>query len=231
MAQVRHLAVILDGNRRYAKKNNLAPFEGHKHGLKKVRELLVWSLQAHIKELTLFAFSTENFKRATTEVEYLFDLFRAYIQDKENFDFIKKNDLQVHFIGKLSLLPTDIQTLMHDMMEKTENHHGMRLNYAMAYGSRTEIVECFKTLMRKVDQKELQISEIDEEIILSHLWLPSEPDLVIRTSGEFRLSNFLLYQSAYAEWFITAKLFPELCHDDFLEALKSFENRERRYGR
>lgn len=231
MTAPRHIGVIMDGNRRYAKKHALETLRGHKAGLDKVKELIEWCLEADIKELTLFALSTENFQRDPKELAYLFDLFRATATDEKFLEHAAHEGISLHFVGHKTLLPPDLVAMMRGMEEKTKENKRLVVNYAISYGSRAEIVEACRAIAREVKAGDLKSEQIDEKTILSHLWIPRDVELVIRTSGEKRLSNFLLYQSAYAEWFFPPQLFPELTREDFFGILREFEKRERRFGK
>ena len=230
-----HIGVILDGNRRYAKKNNIHAWEGHKEGAKKIDELIEWCKEIKIKELTLYAFSIENFERPEKEKAVLFNLFRAKIKKLKKDKKIEEDKIGINFIGRLDMFPKDIYEGMQELMERTKNNNNnnnkFKINFAMAYGGRQEIVDAVKKISNSVKKGELKEEEIDEKVVGENIYLSDEPDLIIRPGGERRVSNFLIWQSYYSEWYFTDKLWPEFTKEDFVDAVKDFKNRERRFGR
>ena len=224
----RHIAIILDGNRRYAKKIGLQPWKGHQFGVKKLEQLLDWCRELGIKEVTLYSFSTENFKRTRTEIDFLFSIFKKEFNNMMHRQDIFKNKIKINIIGRVDMFPKDIRKAMLDIMEKTKKHNGFIVNFAMAYGGRQEIVDAFKKIIKK--SKKLKPNDIDENLITSNLYLKSEPDLVIRPGGEIRTSNFLTWQSAYSEWVFINKLWPEFTKEDFNNCIEDFNKRELRFG-
>jgi len=221
----KHIAVILDGNRRYSKKKGISSFQGHYKGAQKVEDLINWAIEFHIRELTLYSFSLENFQRSKKEVDYLFDLFRRNIKKIGNNKGVHKNRIRINFIGRLNMFPKDLRDSMIDLMNKTKRYDNLKVNFAMAYGSIGEIVDMVKNIIKKKYKK------VDEKIVLDNLYLKDSPDLLIRPGGEKRLSNFLLIQMAYTELYFTEKLWPEFKKKDFTKAIREFEIRERRYGK
>ena len=221
-----HIAIILDGNRRYAIKSGLKPWEGHKSGFKKIEDILDWSKELGIKELTLFCFSTENFNRGKIEVKYLFDLFRNRINDLMNDARIHENKVRIRIIGRIDLFPKDMQKKMQEIMEKTRGYDKFKLNLCMAYGGRQEIVDA----VRKIVAGNIKPESIDEELLSKNMYLESCPDLLIRPGGEKRLSNFLTWESIYSELFFLDKLWPEMTKEDLADIIKEFKKRERRFG-
>ena len=224
----RHIAVILDGNRRYGRKIGLKPWKGHEFGIKKLEQLLEWCRELGIKELTLYSFSTENFKRAKTEKDFLFGIFKREFSKMRYRKDIFENKIKVNVIGRLSMFPQDIRKSMLDIMKKTKKHKNFIVNFAMAYGGRQEIVDAFKEIIRK--SRKLNPDYIDEKMISDNLYLKSEPDLVIRPGGEVRTSNFLTWQSVYSEWVFVDKLWPEFTKKDLIDCIEEFSRRERRFG-
>lgn len=219
----KHIALILDGNRRYAKEKGITLEEGHELGAKNLSNLITWAHEAEIQELSLYCFSTENFKRPTPEVAYLMDLFRKQIQTLEKEKRLDKYDVKIHFAGELSLFPKDILERMHALMEKTKNRIKYRINFCMGYGGRQEIVHAVnETIKQKIP--------ITEESISQNLWEPHDPDLVIRPGGEQRVSNFLIWQTRYSEWYFCEKYWPEFSKEDFLAAIEDYKKRKRRFG-
>ncbi len=220
----KHLAIILDGNRRYAKKLGIPKFKGHEKGFNKIKDLLKWCVELGVKEVTLYCFSTENFNRNKDEVNYLFNLFRKNIKDFEKDKTVNDNKVKINIIGRLSMFPEDMQKSMKEVMEKTKDYGNYKLNLALAYGGRSEIVDAFKRIMGN------EIKEIDENIIKKNLYLPDDVDLLIRPGGEKRLSNFLLWQNSYAELFFVDKLWPEFEKEDLIKIIEEFKKRERKFG-
>jgi len=221
----KHIAIILDGNRRYAKKAGIPQLKGHESGYNKIKDLLKWCVELGIEEITLYCFSTENFNRNKKEVNYLFDLFRKNIDNFKKDKTIHDNKVKVRFVGRLSMFPKGMQKSIHEIMDLTKNYDNYKLNLAMAYGSRSEIVDAFKKILIK------NIKDIDENTITKHLYLTSDVDIFIRPGGEKRISNFLLWQSAYAELFFTDKLWPEFTKEDLIKIINEFKQRERRFGK
>src|SRR3989338_1165145 len=226
----KHIAIILDGNRRYAMRSGLKPWQGHAYGTKKVEELLEWCKDLGIKELTLYSFSSENFKRGKKEVDFLMNLFRKQIKRLKGDKRLQSYKLKVNFIGRLSLFPKDIQKEMEEVMEKTKQNKGFKVNFAMGYGGRAEIVDSIKKIIKKIKNKKINERDIDEKLIAQNLYLQDEPDIVIRPGGEKRVSNFFIWQSYYSEWFFIDKLWPEFTKQDLIEVIDEFKERERRFG-
>ncbi len=224
-----HIGIILDGNRRYAKKIGVQPWKGHEFGIKKLEQLLNWCRELGVKELTLYSFSTENFNRAKTEKDFLFKLFKREFNNMKHRDDIFKNKVRINVIGRLNMFPKGIRKAMHGIMEKTRKHKRFTVNFAMAYGGRQEIVDAFKKIIK--NSKKLKPSQINEKVITRNLYLKSEPDLVIRPGGETRTSNFLTWQSIYSEWAFIKKLWPEFTKRDLIACIEEFSKKERRFGR
>ena len=219
-----HIAIILDGNRRYAMKHKLELYKGHEIGAKKVEQLLDWCYELGVKELTLYSFSTENFNRNEREVGFLMGLFRNQLKRLINDKRLDKNKIRVNFIGRLALFPKDIQDEMEDIMKKTKKYDKFTVNFAMGYGSKQEIVDAVNKLLSK------KANNVDENSFEDYLYLKSKPDLLIRPGGELRISNFLLWQMAYTELYFTKKLWPEFTKKDLVNAIESYNKRERRFG-
>jgi len=221
----RHVAVILDGNRRYAKKKGIPKFKGHEKGFNKIKDLLKWCMELGIKEVTLYCFSTENFKRDKKEVEYLFDLFRKRIGEFNKDKVIHDNKVRISVVGRLSMFPEDMQEKMKDIVESTKDYDNYRLNLALGYGGRGEIVDAIKKIVSS------GVKEVNEDVIRENLYLRDDVDLMIRPGGEHRLSNFLLWQSSYAELYFSDKLWPEFGKEDLVKAVEWFQEKERRLGK
>lgn len=225
-----HIAVIMDGNGRWAKRRFQPRKAGHRAGAQALRRLCESMNDLGFKELTVFAFSTENWKRSDEEVADLMNLLREYI--RQYIEDTKKNNMVIDFIGDLSRLPDDLRRSIFDLRMMTKRNAGMRLNIAINYGGRDEIVRAAKQLAKQSAAGDLNPDGITEAVFADYLdtkGLP-DPDLLIRTSGEKRLSNFMLWQSAYSELFFTDKLWPDFTIEDMLEAVSAFQNRVRRFG-
>jgi tritrans,polycis-undecaprenyl-diphosphate synthase [geranylgeranyl-diphosphate specific] len=219
-----HIAIILDGNRRFAKNLLKEPWKGHEYGADKVEKLLDWCDELNINQLTLYALSIENLKRSEKEVGYLMNILEKELKKLRDDKRLEKRKIKISFIGKRELLKKDFQELMIDIEEKTKNNDRFLINFAIAYGGRQEIIEAIKKL--SVGNK-----EINEENFKECLWLKNEPDLIVRTGGEKRTSNFLPWQSTYSEWIFIDKLWPEFEKQDLIEAINEFNNRQRRFGK
>ncbi|MDM5316496.1 isoprenyl transferase [Fictibacillus sp. b24] len=225
-----HVAIIMDGNGRWARKRALPRIAGHHEGMKTVRKIVKESNKIGIKVLTLYAFSTENWKRPREEVDFLMKLPGEFLNTFLP-DLIKEN-VQVRIMGKKELLPLHTIKAVDEAINKTKNNTGLILNFALNYGSRDEITAAVKTLASEVKQGKLELSEIDESMIEKHLMTHDlkDPDLLIRTSGEVRLSNFMLWQLAYSEFWFTDVLWPDFSEEHLREAVSQFAGRGRRYG-
>src|SRR3989344_187137 len=225
----RHIALILDGNRRFAKRLMLKPNKGHKWGAKKVDRLFDWCKELNIKELTLYVLSLENFNRPKYEFNYLMDLFRNEFDRLRNDS--RLNEVKINFIGRIWMFPKDIQETMSYLMNKTKNNRKFILNFAMAYGGRAEVIDAIKKLAKDIKNKKVNIDKINEKTFSKNLYLDDEPDLIIRTGGEHRTSNFLIWQSYYSEWVFLDVLWPEFSKKDFVKCLDDYAKRERRVGK
>ena len=225
-----HIGIIMDGNGRWAKKRMLPRSAGHKAGAQTFRKITRYCSDIGIKHLTVYAFSTENWKRPKDEVSALMNLFKSYLEEALS-DF-KDDSIVVKFIGDKSVFPDDLRNLMIENEESSKDRNGMVLNIAMNYGSRDEIVRAVKSISEKVVSNKIDINDIDEQLISDHLYTSGQPDpdLIIRPSGEYRISNFMLWQSAYSEYVIMNKLWPDFTSDDLDEALKIYSQRNRRFG-
>lgn len=218
-----HLGIILDGNRRWAKEKRLPAFEGHRRGLEKVKKVVEWCQEKGIKMLTLFVFSTENWKRSKGEVGYLMKLAKkAMTSDLKE---LSKHDIRIRVIGNRQRLPKDIQKAVSEAEKETQYNKKMVLNFALSYGGRGEIVEAVKNIIKNKVPPE----KINEKLISENLWA-SDLDLIIRTGKEQRLSNFLIWQAAYSELYFLKKYWPEFSKRDFDTALLEYVRRQRRFG-
>lgn len=227
----KHLAIIMDGNGRWAKKQGLLRTIGHENGAKAVREAVETCARLGIKNLTLFAFSTENWNRPKLEVDTLMKLLSKAL--KKELKTLTKNDIRLNTIGNIESLPKSIVRSLTEVTESTKENQRMTLTLALNYGSKEEITRATKLIANKVKDNIILIDDIDESVINNHLYTHNLPDvdLVIRTSGEQRISNFLLWQIAYAEFYFTETLWPDFTADDLMQAIQSFQNRERRFGK
>lgn len=226
-----HLAIIMDGNGRWAKQQGLLRVIGHENGTKSVREVVEASAEIGIKHLTLYAFSTENWNRPKVEVKTLMKLLVKSL--KKEIETLQDNDIRLNAIGCLNDLPKKAKEELEEVLEKTKNNKRMILTLALSYGSREELINMVKKISDKVKNNIISSDSIDESIINKHLYTQNLPDvdLLIRTSGEQRISNFLLWQIAYAELYFTSILWPDFKKHDLYTALIDYQNRERRFGK
>ena len=225
----RHVAVIMDGNGRWAQKRHLPRIAGHRSGTQSARTTIETCARLKIEALTLYAFSVENWRRPKTEIDFLMALLREYL--RKEMPLLQKNAIRMRFLGRIDELPAGVQNDVRDAMEKTAGNKGMVLCVALNYGGRAEIVDAMNAILSERNGHGTS-HKITEEQLSRHLYtdgLP-DPDLLIRTSGEMRVSNFLLWQIAYAEIFVTETLWPDFNRARLLEALLEFQKRERRYG-
>lgn len=227
----RHIGIILDGNRRFSKRLMLKPWMGHEWGARKVEKVMDWAKEIGIKELTLYAFSIENFDRPKEEFNYLMKVFAKEFERTLKDERLHKDKIRINFIGRIEMFPEEVKSKMYELMEMTKDYDNYIVNFAMAYGGRAEIIDATKKVAERVRKGELGVDEINEEVFGKNLYLNSDPDLVIRTSGEQRISGFLLWQSSYAEFFFCPKLWPEFEKEDLLEAIEDYNKRDRRFGK
>jgi len=231
----RHIGIILDGNRRWAQGQNMNPWEGHRVGGEHVKDFLEWCINLNINTVTLYAFSTENFKRTEKEVEELMKIYEKSFSEILDSDLIKKYEVRVTTIGRRNLLPESLQKLIAKVEEQTKEYDKFYLNLALAYGGRAEIVDAARELAELVKVGKLEPEQISEELIEDHLYtkhLPQqEPDLIIRTGNESRLSNFLLWQAAYSELFIVDVYWPDFREIDLQRVIRNYQLRNRRFGK
>ncbi|MBW4476282.1 MAG: di-trans,poly-cis-decaprenylcistransferase [Tolypothrix brevis GSE-NOS-MK-07-07A] len=227
----KHVAVIMDGNGRWAKRQGLPRFIGHKHGVDALKDLLRCCKDWGIGALTAYAFSTENWKRPQEEVDFLMTLFQKVLR-QELREMLEEN-VQIRFVGNLQALPRILQEEISRSMEETKDNRAIRFTVATNYGGRQEILQACQAIAEQVKQGLLQPDEIDEATFERHLYTAGicDPDLLIRTSGEMRISNFLLWQMAYAEIYITETLWPDFDRAEFHRALSAYQQRERRFGK
>ncbi|MBX7157907.1 MAG: isoprenyl transferase [Verrucomicrobiae bacterium] len=227
----RHVAIIMDGNGRWAKKRGLPRIQGHRQGVESVRAVVRAAGEVGVEYLTLYAFSVENWLRPKTEVKLLMEFLKRFLRDE--LAELQTNNVKLQAIGRLTDLPKDVQEELHRTILATSRNTGLTLILALSYSGRVELVEAVRSIVREVQSGHLDWAQIDETVIGHHLYTRyyPEPDLLIRTSGEMRLSNFLLWQLSYTELYVTQTLWPDFRKVQFLEALKDFSNRQRRYGK
>jgi undecaprenyl diphosphate synthase len=227
----KHLAIIMDGNGRWAKQQGLLRTLGHESGTKSVKVTIESCTKLGIENVTLYAFSTENWNRPKFEVDTLMKLLIKSL--RKELTTLQKNNIRLNTIGNIGMMPASAQKELLDVIEKTKNNTRMTLTLALSYGSREEIVNAVKNISSKVKNNIISIDSIDDSIINEHLYTQDLPDvdLLIRTSGEHRISNFLLWQIAYAELYFTDVLWPDFKEEDLYEAIISYQKRERRFGK
>ncbi|MCQ0110644.1 undecaprenyl diphosphate synthase [Zhouia amylolytica] len=227
----KHIAIIMDGNGRWAKQRGKLRVFGHERGTKSVREVVEGCAELGVDCLTLYAFSTENWNRPKVEVQTLMKLLVSAL--KKEYKNLKKNKIQLNAIGDLNALPSSTKKELLEVIEKTKNNTGLKLTLALSYGSREELKTAVKSIADKVKNNIISLEKIDESVINNHLYTHNLPDvdLLIRTSGEQRISNFLLWQIAYAELYFTDTLWPDFNKQQLFEAIINYQNRERRFGK
>ena len=226
-----HVAIIMDGNGRWAKKNNLSRIDGHSEGTQSVRSIMRAAANIGIQYFTFFTFSTENWSRPKIEIEGLMKLLIESLLTYEKE--LHENNIKLQIMGNINELPKTVQKIVNRIVLDTKEYSKSNLILALNYGGRLEITEAAKKIALKIKNNELNINDINEDLISKHMYLPEipDPDLIIRTSGEMRLSNFMLWQLSYAEIIVTDKLWPEFKEEDFYNALKEFDLRDRRFGK
>ena len=227
----RHIAIIMDGNGRWAKERGLPRIKGHEKGAEAVRACVEGCGDLHVEFLTLYAFSAENWSRPKAEVVALMSLLEQFLKEKTP-ELLEKN-VRLQAIGRLTDLPESCQRQLHKSIEQTAQNNGLTLILALSYGGRLEIIDGIKSLLKEVELGHIDRAMIDQEMFSKHLYTRyyPDPDLLIRTSGELRISNFLLWQLSYTEIYVTPKLWPDFGKDDLFEAVKEFGSRQRRYGK
>lgn len=227
---LKHIAIIMDGNRRWAKEKNLPSAFGHKKGVDALKAAMRACDDFGVKYLTVYAFSTENWNRKKEEVDFLMNLLGETI--KNELKEMHENGVVINFIGDLSKLSRKLQDILANAVDVTKNNTGVHLQIAFNYGSRDEIVHAAKAIAQKVKSGQISIDDITEDMISKHLYTKDipDPDLLIRTGGEMRVSNYLLWQIAYSEFLVTTKYWPEFDKEALADAIKEFNHRQRRYG-
>jgi len=228
----RHVGLIMDGNRRFARRLMMKPWMGHEWGAKKVHNVLEWSKELGVKEVTFYAFSIQNFQRPEKEFDYLMDVFCKEFDNliKEEAE-LKEKGLRINFIGRLNMFPEKVHSRMLKLMEMTKDNTDHTVNFAMAYGGREEVLDAVHKIAEQVKKGELDVDSINEESFADNLYLNSNPDLIIRTGGEKRISNFLTWQNTYSELIFLDKHWPEFEKEDYIKAIQEYSSRERRFGK
>ncbi len=229
----KHVAIIMDGNRRYSKlQGNIDVVKGHEIGVDTLEKVLDWSIELGIEIITVYAFSTENFNRPKHEVESLMNLFVKNFKRLVDHPKIHNNEVKVKVVGKLDLIPESVRDAIKEAEDATAHYNKRLFNIAIGYDGRLEIIDSVKKIIEQVQAGEISIDDVDEDLISKNLYTEGreDPNLIIRTSGEERLSGFLLWQSSYSELYFCETLWPELRKVDFIRAIRSYQERERRFG-
>jgi len=227
----KHIGIIMDGNRRLAKRLMMKPWKGHEWGAQKVEKLFDWARECNVQELTLYAFSIQNFNRPKEEFDYLMKIFINVMEKLKNDPRMKEYRIRVNFIGRIWKFPPAVKDRMQELMDMTRNHSGFIVNLAMAYGGREEVIDAAARIAEQVKDGKLSVEDINEEVFEKNLYMADRPDLIIRTGGVTRTSNFLAFQSAYSEYLFLDKMWPEFEKEDFVNAIEDYKKRHRRFGR
>ena len=230
MTDPKHVAIILDGNRRFAKRLMAKPWKGHEFGAEKVQKLLRWCMDLGIKEVTLYAFSIENFSRPRPEFNFLMKLIKESFEKVKYNKEIHENRIRINFLGRIHMFPKEVHKAMTDLMDATKDYDNYVVNFAMAYGGRQEIIDAARKMVVDLENGKIKSEDINEESFKKYLYTSHEPDMIIRTGGEMRTSNFLVYQGIYSEWFYLEKMWPEFEKADLIECVDEFKKRQRRFG-
>ncbi len=227
---LKHVAIIMDGNRRWADSKHVPRVWGHKEGVQSLKRLVKHATKVGLGYMTVYAFSSENWQRGQEEIDYLFGLFAQVLTDE--LAELHAANVRLRFIGKLDCMPQNLQDGFKTAMALTGANSGLNLQVALNYGSRLEIAEAVKEIAGKVQKGELTINDISPDMVSDHLYTKGipDPDLIIRTGGEMRLSNYMLWQAAYTELYVTNLMWPEFNEEEFDKAITEFNNRKRRYG-
>jgi len=229
----KHVALIMDGNRRFSKlQGNIDVVKGHEIGVDTLEKVLDWSIELGIEIITAYAFSTENFNRPQHEVEGLMNLFVVNFKRLVTHEKIHKNEVRVKVVGRTELLPDNVKEAINEAEESTKHYTKRLFNIAIGYDGRLEIIDSFKKIIKDVRDEKISIDDVDEDLVSKNLYTEGldDPNLIIRTSGEERLSGFLLWQSSYSELYFCETLWPELRKVDFIRAIRSYQARDRRFG-
>ncbi len=227
----KHLGIIMDGNRRFAKRLMAKPWKGHEWGAKKLAKVLEWCQDLDIRELTIYTFSIQNFDRPKEEFDFLMQNFLSNFEKLKEDKRIFENRIRINVIGRLKLFPKKVQDKLQEIMDLTKDHESYQINFAMAYGGREEVVDAAVRIAEQVKSGELDIEDINEAVFENNLYIKDSPDMIIRTGGEKRTSNFLAFQGAYSEYFFIEKMWPEVEKEDFIACINEYSNRKRRFGK
>ncbi|MBW2982183.1 di-trans,poly-cis-decaprenylcistransferase [Candidatus Woesearchaeota archaeon] len=227
----KHIGIILDGNRRFARRLMMEPWKGHELGFEKLKQLYKWCKELGIKELTLYCFSMQNFNRPKREFDFLMDIFVKAGNDAAANEDVHKNKIRVNAIGRWHLFPEKVQEAIKKAVDATKDYNDFTVNLCLAYGGREEIVDGVKKLAADLKDGKINADDINEEKFSEYLYMNSEPDLIIRTGGAHRTSNFLAWQSIYSEWIFPEKFWPEFEKKDLIDCIDKFMGRERRFGK
>lgn len=229
----KHVAIIMDGNRRYSKiQGNIDVIKGHEIGVDTLEKVLDWSIELGIEIITVYAFSTENFNRPPHEVEGLMNLFVTNFKRLVDHEKIHRNEVKVKVVGRTDLIPESVREAIKEAEDATAKYDKRLFNIAIGYDGRMEIIDSIKKIINQVQAGEITVDDVDEDLVSKNLYTEglADPNLIIRTSGEERLSGFLLWQSSYSELYFCETLWPELRKVDFIRAIRSYQERERRFG-
>lgn len=229
----KHVAIIMDGNRRYSKlQGNIDVVKGHEIGVDTLEKVLDWSIELGIEIITVYAFSTENFNRPEHEVEGLMNLFVKNFKRLVDHEKIHRNEVKVKVVGRTDLIPESVREAIKEAEDATAHYDKRLFNIAIGYDGRLEIIDSIKKIIEQVEAGEITVDDVDEDLVSKNLYTEglADPNLIIRTSGEERLSGFLLWQSSYSELYFCETLWPELRKVDFIRAIRSYQERERRFG-
>lgn len=227
----KHIGIILDGNRRFAKRLMAKPWMGHEWGFKKFEDLFKWCKELDIKELTLYCFSMQNFNRPKQEFDHLMDIFRRAAEEAMTNKDVHNYKIKVNPIGRWHLFPEDVVEALTKVKEMTKDYSDYTINLCMAYGGREEIVDAVKKIARQIEEGKVTDEQVTEELLSKNLYTEGQPDFIIRTGGDHRTSNFLVWQSSYSEWFFLEKTWPEFEKEDLVRCINQFQQRERRFGK
>jgi tritrans,polycis-undecaprenyl-diphosphate synthase [geranylgeranyl-diphosphate specific] len=227
----KHIGIILDGNRRFARRLMMEPWKGHELGFEKLKKLYKWCKELGIKELTLYCFSMQNFNRSKKEFDFLMEIFERAGKDAAANEDVHKNKIKVNVIGRPHLFPEKVQEAIKKAVDATKDYNDFIVNLAIAYGGREEIVDGVKKLLKDFKEGKIDIDDINEDKFSEYLYMNSEPDLIIRTGGAHRTSNFLAWQSIYSEWTFPEKFWPEFEKEDLIACIDEYMNRDRRFGK
>lgn len=226
-----HIGIIMDGNRRFAEKLMKKPWMGHKWGAEKVKSVVQWSRDNNIKEITLYTLSLDNFNRPKKEFETLMELFNKEFKNGTLIEDIHKNKIKINMIGEINRLPANIQKTIKKLEQSTKDYSNFTINFAIAYGGKNEIINAAKRIAEQTAKGKIKTKNINEDLFKKYLYLKNQPDMIIRTGGEKRLSDFLTWHASYSELFFLDTLWPELTEEEFVNCITEFTKRKRKFGK